>query len=62
LLAHQGSKWLKWQKGLLPSFDGNLLEKPSALPENEDLYRSTCAVPPIPFFSGQCCSSDMTAW
>ena len=37
LLAHQRSKLLKRQKGLLQPFDGNLLEKPRALPDDEDL-------------------------
>jgi len=37
LLAHQSSKLLERQHGFLQSFDGNLLEKPGALLDDEDL-------------------------
>ena len=37
LLAHQSSKLLERQHGFLQSFDGNLLEKPRALLDDEDL-------------------------
>jgi hypothetical protein len=37
LLALQSSKSLEWQNGFLQPFDGNLLEKPRALSDDEDL-------------------------
>jgi len=37
LLAHQNSKLLEWQGSFLQPFDRNLLEKPRALPNDEDL-------------------------
>ena len=37
LLAHQSSKLLKWQQALVEPFDGNLLEKLLAMPDDEDL-------------------------
>ena len=37
LLAHQSSKVFERQKSFLQSFDGNLLEKPRALSDDEDL-------------------------